>query len=220
MIFDGVKGVIFDFDGTLADSLGVWEDIDIKFMAKRGLYVPENYFEAVSAMNLPQAADYTIKALGLSETPEEIMAEWCEMAVEEYSENVALKPFAKEFVSLLRERGIKTAVATANERELLIPALRNNGAEELFDAVATTSEVKRGKGFPDVYDLAAERLGVPPSRCAVIEDIPAGVTGAKSGGYITVGIYDKRSERYREEMKKTADHYVSDFIELSELLKK
>lgn len=209
-----IKGAIFDFDGTLADSLHVWSDIDYNFMNKRGLKVPDDYYKAVAPMNLYQAAVYTIELLKLNETPEQVMEEWYDMARDEYANNVLLKPQAKEFVELLRENGVKTALATAGDSEFFIPALKNNGAEGLFDAYALTSEVEREKGSPDVYDLAAERLGVPPEECAVFEDIAAGIRGAKAGGYIAVGVYDVRSAHDEQEIKTAADLYVRDFSEL------
>ena len=98
MIFDKFKAMIFDFDGTLADSLDVWADIDIKFAQKRGLVLPEDYFVHVSTMNFPDAAVYTKEVYGLSEAPEEIVKEWSDMAIREYSENVRLKENAAEFV--------------------------------------------------------------------------------------------------------------------------
>ena len=180
--FKDFKGIIFDFDGTLADSLDVWADIDINFAKKRGLSLPKDYFLRVSAMNLPEAAVYTKEIYKLADTPEQIMNEWYEMAVMEYSQKVRFKPYALDFVKAIKNLGIKTAIATANEKELIFPCLKNNGAEDLFDAFAPTSAVSRAKGFPDVYDYAAKLLGLTAAECVVIEDIPAGVRGAKSGG--------------------------------------
>lgn len=216
--FKKIKGVIFDFDGTLADSLGVWGEIDIQFMKKRGFEVPEGYEKIISAMNFIQAAEYTIELMGLKETPQQVAQEWYEMAISEYAHNVYFKENAKRFVEILRSKGIKTAIATASERELIFPALENNKASQLFDAIATTSEVKRGKGFPDVYDLARDRLGLRTEECVVVEDILQGIQGAKIGGYIAVGVYEKRSEESAQEIKKNADFYVQNFTQLIDMI--
>lgn len=218
MDFSKIKGVIFDFDGTLADSLGVWESIDVKFMKKRGLEVPQGYVDKISVMNFSQAAAYTIELLGLDETPEEVISEWQELAEAEYRTNVFFKDNAKEFVTLLKARGIKTAVATASEMELVMPALENNGAADLFDAFAVTGEVKRGKGFPDVYDLARERLGLEVCDCVVFEDIAAAVKGAKDGGYKTVAVFDERSIKDRKKLEEIADMYVENYEQLVHML--
>lgn len=214
MLFNGIKAAIFDFDGTLADSMEVWAEVDFKFLNKRGIKVPNNYFDDICSMNFIQAAEYTIKTFNLKESPKQIMSEWLELASYEYSNNVLLKPFSKKFVQLLRDNGIKIAIATAGDEKLFLPALENNNALELFDTYATTSEVKRGKGFPDVYDLVAERLGLPVENCVVFEDIAVAVKGAKDGGYKTVAVYDKRSEKDIEIMKLTADFYANSFKDL------
>lgn len=216
MLSDKFRGAVFDFDGTLADSLHVWSDIDEKFMAKRGLSVPKDYFMSVASMDLSEAAVYTIELLGLNESPEAVMQEWCGMAQYEYEHNVFLKAGAKEFVSFLRENGIKTAIATASAESFFLSALKNNNADALFDAYATTAEVGRGKGFPDVYDLAAKRIGCAPGECLVFEDIAAGIKGAKDGGYIAVGVYDSRSAGDEREIKRLADMYAEDYFQLKE----
>lgn len=218
MIFDKFKAMIFDFDGTLADSLDVWADIDIKFAQKRGLVLPEDYFVHVSTMNFPDAAVYTKEVYGLSEAPEEIVKEWSDMAIREYSENVRLKENAAEFVRKIRSLGKKTAIATASEKELVFPCLENNGASQLFDVFSPTSAVKRAKGFPDVYDHAAGLLGVSPDECAVIEDIPAGIKGAKDGGYFTIAMYDRHSIKDMDNLKRDADIFVMNFKELIDML--
>jgi len=117
-------------------------------------------------------------------------------------------------VRFLKQNGIKTAIASASETELIFPALKNNNAENLFDAFAMTKEVKRGKGFPDVYDLACERMGLLPSECVVFEDIVEAVKGAKMGGYKTVAVYDERSKKDREVLRSLADLYIDSFCEL------
>lgn len=220
MLFNDVKGAIFDFDGTLADSMEIWAEVDAEFLSKRGIEVPVDYYDAICSMNFNQAAEYTIKTFDLSETPEQVMSEWLEMTLFEYTNNVYLKPLAKKFVQLLKDKGIKVAIATASDPQLFIPALENNNAGDLFDTYATTSEVKRGKGFPDVYDLAAKRLELSKDDCVVFEDIVVAVKGAKAGGYKTVAVYDKRSEKDRDEMMSTADYYAETFGDLIQELEK
>ena len=205
---------IFDLDGTLIDSMGMWEQLDADFLARRGLAVPEGYTEAVSSMNFPEAAAYTVRRLGLPESPEEIVREWNSMVAEEYAHGIGLKPHAREYLEFLRDRGIRLGVATALPPELYGPVLKNNGVFPLFAAFADVSEVARGKGFPDVYLLAAERLGVPPCRCAVFEDVLPGVRGAKAAGMTVFGVRDRSSARDEAAIRETADGFLRDFAEL------
>src|SRR5450759_1523760 len=155
------KAAIFDLDGTLIDSMGVWEDIDIDFLAKRHLSVPEGYISEISAKSFKEAAEYTISLFGLKERAEDIIEEWNQMAIDEYSHHVPLKPYAKEYLLFLKGQGIKLGVATALPKVLYEPVLKNNGIYALFDAFASTDEVVHWKGSPDIYLLAAKNWVFP-----------------------------------------------------------
>lgn len=205
------KGAIFDLDGTLIDSMGVWKQIDVDFLGKRGLTVPADYLDAITPMGFEAAADYTIARFGFPETRDEIIREWYDMAIYAYSNTVPLKKGAMEYLKMLKQQNIKMAVATASDKQLVIPALTNNGVIDMFDNITTIQEVPRGKGFPDVYDKAAERMGVNPAECIVFEDILAGINGAHMGGYRAVAIYDEHSVEPAEVMKENADAYIMDF---------
>jgi HAD superfamily hydrolase (TIGR01509 family) len=208
------KGAIFDLDGTLLDSMGVWADIDVDFLARRGIDVPPDYITAVTPMGFMEAAVYTIQRFGLDEKAEDIIEEWNQMSIDAYSHKVALKPKAKEYLLSLKEKGVKLAVATALPPGLYEPALKNNGIYELFDAFSFLSEVERGKGFPDIYLIAAERLGLKPKDCIVFEDIYAGICGAKAGGFRTCGVYDSYSDYEKEKILNTADLFIESFSQL------
>lgn len=188
-----IRAAIFDLDGTLLESLGVWEAMDRRFLAERGIAYTPDYTEAVSAMHFAEAADYTVKRYGFREKPEEIVRIWTEMIRDEYAHVIPMKPGAKEYLASLRERGVKLGVATALSEELYSAVLRNNGVYGWFSAFASVCEGKRGKEFPDVYLLAARRLGVPPAECAVFEDIPEALRGAKAAGMVAVSVFDPRS---------------------------
>lgn len=206
------RGAIFDLDGTLVDSMGVWRQIDVDFLGKRGLSVPPDYLDAITPMGFEAAADYTIDRFGFPETREEIIREWYDMAIYAYANTVPLKKGAMEYLQMLKEQNIKMAVATASDKQLVIPALTNNGVIHMFDNITTVQEVSRGKGFPDVYDKAAERMGIHPAECIVFEDILAGIQGAHMGGYRAVAIFDEHSVEPAEVIKENADAYIMDFM--------
>lgn len=206
-----LKGVIFDLDGTLLDSMNVWERIDEEFLGSRGFEVPSDYIEVITPLGFRETARYTIKRFGLDEKEDDIIAEWTQMAIEAYGHRVELKPNAKKFLISLRERGIKLAIATATMPELCYAALKNNGIEDFFDNITFINEAGRGKGFPDVYLLAAERMGVNPYECVVFEDIPAGISGANMGGFYTVGVYEKTSAHLEKQMREIADEFIYEF---------
>ena len=208
------KGAIFDLDGTLLDSMGVWDQVDIDFLKKRNLPMPDDYKQKIAAMGFPEAARYTIERFGFSETPEMLLQEWREMAREAYALHVDLKPGAKDYLEKLKSQGIPIAAATSGDRELFIPCLKHDDIYEYFDAIVTVSEVKRGKGFPDIYERAAELIGVAPAECMVFEDLTAGVKGALDGGFQAMGILDDSSKKEWESIRKMATCTIRDFREL------
>ena len=208
------KGAIFDLDGTLLDSMRVWDDIDIAFLKKRGLEVPPDYQEAITPLGFLEAARYTIRRFGFPETPEELIQEWHQMAVDAYTYEVELKDGAAEYLRYLKEKGIRMAVATSSSPELYEPALKRNGIYEYFKAFVTVSEVKRGKGFPDIYEKAAEKLSLPPETCVVYEDILKGVEGAKMDDFYVVGVEDIHSSYEKNEIMQLSDRYILSFEEL------
>ena len=208
---------IFDMDGTIMDSLGIWERIDYDFLeVKRGIAVPGNYVDDIAAMSFSEIANYTIARFNLPDTPQELMQEWTDMAAHEYAHNVTLKPFAKEYIERLKKCGKKIILCTSSPEYFFKPALKNNGIYELFDDFANTCEAGVGKDNPKVYLLAAQKAGVSPERCMVFEDVITGIKTARSIGMQTCGVYDDRNSLRQDEIKCLCNHYIESFSELLE----
>ena len=206
-----MKAYIFDLDGTLFDSMGVWLDIDIEFLNKRGIAVPADYQVKVSSMSFPEAAAYTVKQFGLADSVEDLMQEWNNMAAYAYGHTVQMKPYAKEYLLALRKSGVKMAIATSAIPELCEAALRSHGIHEWFDVICNSEEAGCGKSQPDIFLLAAKRLGVQPCDCFVFEDILAAVKSAKSAGMTVYAVYDEASKADWEKIKEAADGVLFDF---------
>jgi len=206
-----MKNYIFDLDGTLFDSASVWRDVDIEFLEKRGFTVPTDYAEAISALTLSQAAEYTIERFELKENAKDIVQEWTSMAAHAYATKVKLKPNVLEYLLALKASGAKLAIATSGAPELFEPALRNNGIFHLFDVICHAREVGVGKSSPAIFLLAAERLGVNPEDCILFDDLLVAIKTAKRIGMITYGVFDPAFEYEWEEIKKTADAVLYDF---------
>jgi len=205
------SAAIFDLDGTLIESMGVWEKIDINFLAERGLSVPENYIEKITPMSFTEAARYTKNLFGLNESQTDIIGQWNRMAVHEYRNNIRLKNNAAEYLKELKCRNVKLGVATALPPALYEPCLDSNGIYDLFDAICSTGQVQQGKEFPDIFLFAAEKLKTLPEACIVFEDILPAVLSAKNAGMTVYGVFDKYSEDVKSEIMDIADGYIYDF---------
>lgn len=194
--------------------MDIWKEIDVKFLGRRGLEVPDDYFRNIAPLGFDGAAAYTIERFGFPETPEQIIEEWYQMAVDAYTKEVELKPFAKEYLLFLKEQGVKLGIATSCETQMFLPALERNGILGLFESYTTVREVPRGKEFPDIYERQAEKMGLLPGECTVFEDILKAVQGANAGGFYTVGVFDLHSAYEWGEIKKQANKFIYSYEEL------
>lgn len=208
------KAAIFDLDGTLLDSMGVWDQVDIDFLSKRGIEVPADYMGKVAAMQFRQIAEYTIARFGLPDTPEALMQEWDDMARVAYSTVVEAKPHAVEYLSYLKRSGAKLAVATSLPPALREPAMKHVGIFDYFDQIVSVDDANDvGKDRPDVFLLAAGRLGVVPEQCTVFEDLLVAMRSAKSVGMRVWAIHDDSSDGDWPDICGLADGVLFDFSE-------
>ena len=150
------------------------------------------------------------------ESAEEVAKEWNQQAKEAYSSTIPLKPYVKEFLHLLRERGAKTAIASSSPRELCLAALRRHEIECCFDAICLSEDVGCGKHRPDVFLLAADKLRV--KNCVVFEDNLTAMKAAKSVGMTICAVYDESSKRDWAEIQSIADYFIYDYREAQILL--
>ena len=209
-----VEAIIFDLDGTLIDSNRVWEDIDKVFFGKRNITIPDDFGDRIAHIGLRNAAIYIKETFNLKESIEDILKEWDDSARYMYENVIQLKPGVSEFLKLVKENGILTAVATVNSPSLYIPCLRRLGVLDYFDYLMDVTESKVGKGDNKMFSLLSSKFNKPIGKTMVFEDIPTPLKTAYEHGYITVGIDDPSSISLRESKKKFSHFYIKDFTDL------
>ena len=214
-----VKAVIFDMDGTLIDSTGIWHEIDKAFFTKRNMELPKDYAQHIVHLGLTQAAIYTKETYHLEESVQDIIKEWHDMSVDMYKYHVPLKEGALELLKLFKDNGIKMAIATANDEPLYRPCIERLGIGDYFDEIADVNTAKEGKQSAKIYLDLANKLGAEPQNTLVLEDMPTCVKTAFKSGFITVAVYDHASKAYDQDKKDNSILFINNFYELLEALK-
>lgn len=208
------EAVIFDLDGTLVDSMGLWEEVDRVYLARFGHDLPDDLQKGIEGKSFHETAIYFKERFRIADSLDTIKQDWHDLAELFYKEQVKTKESARHLLDRIKSLGKPIGIATSNSRELTIMALMNNDIYHYFDTIVSSSEVASGKPSPDVFLKAAENMKVDPSRCLVFEDTHAGVMGAKAAGMTVFAVYDVYSKHSTDIIKKDADQFIYHFDEL------
>ena len=205
---------IFDMDGTLIDSNGIWKDVDTAFLAKRGLPYTRAYYEGVAHTIFPLAAKFTREFCHLPESEEAIMAEWMDMAGDLYGTSVPVKPGVRAYLEKLRDAGERMMVVTSAVPVHCRTALTHLGLMPYFERIVFAQELHREKKDPTLWRLAAETAGVSTEDCTLYDDSVEACRGAKAAGMRAVGVYDPFFAATETEMRAVCSRYIRSFEEL------
>ena len=207
-----LTGAIFDFDGTLLDSMFIWDTIGEDYLRTLGKEPHEDLKETFMTLTLEEAAEYYREHYKVTLSVTEIVDSINAMVEGIYRTKVTLKPGVAEYLRLLKESGVKMCVATVTDRYLVEDTLERLGILHYFCGIFTCAEVGYGKDKPIIYQKALEHLGTAKEETFVFEDSLFALETAKTDGFPTVGVYDMHESR-QEEMKRLADCYVRSFEE-------
>lgn len=210
-----IEAVIFDFDGTLADSMGVWEQIDIEFFGKYNLPLTRENTEVITTLGFEGGSKFVREVLGLNRTEQEIVDEWNDMAVPHYAHDVSFKPGAREFLEWLGGRGIPMGICTSNQRRLVNATLENNDAMHFFSHMTCTNEVGLPKRDPEAFLHASRAMGVDPATTLVLEDTAPCAAAAREAGFTVIGVLDGHVQQDVEGLRAACDIFIESFDELS-----
>lgn len=214
-ILQDIEAVIFDVDGTLVDSMWIWESVDEDYFVKYNLTRPEDFHKDIEGKSYSEVARYYLEHFPeIDRTLEELMDEWTDMAHSKYMHEVVLKQGAYELLNKLHKEGKKIGIATSNGISLVRDMLEALGVAEIFDSVHSACEVKAGKPSPDIYLLVAKELGVRPEHCLVFEDVPMGILAGKNAGMHVCAVEDRYSKPQEEKKRELADYYIQDYNDI------
>ena len=207
-----IKGAIFDLDGTLLDSMFIWDTIGEEYLRSLGKEPHEDLKETFMTLTLEEAAEYYRENYGVTLSVQEIVDGVNSMVEQTYRTKVTLKPGIAEYLAWLKGNGVRMCVAKVTDRYLVEETLERLGVRYYFSEIFTCAEVGFGKDKPVIYQKALEHLGTEKSDTYVFEDMLFALNTAKTDGFPIVGVYD-RHEAHQDELKELADYYIFDFTD-------
>lgn len=209
-----IDGAIFDLDGTLLDSMSMWETIGVRYLKQRQIEAPKNLWEKLKPLSLQQAAEYLRKEYSLPEPLETVMEGINKLIENGYAKTLPLKEGVLEFLQTLYEKHIPMAIATATDKYCVLSALKRLNIEKFFIDVYTCTEVGAGKDKPKVFDVALKNLGTKKENTIIFEDAIHAIVTAKKAKYKVVAVYDAYAKDDEIAIRMAADWYVNKMSDL------
>lgn len=212
------RGAIFDLDGTLVDSMPVWENIGWTYIALLGIAPPQDIGRTLKTMSLAEGAAYFIKELHINKSEQEILNGILALIEKQYRESIPLKPHVMPFLIRLTEAGVKCCVVTASDRSLAEAALSRLGVLEYFAFILTCGDTGCGKNDPAIFQKALCMLGTGADETIVFEDALHAAATAKAAGLTVAAVYDASAAVDMQAMRDAADFYLDSFGEWEKIL--
>ena len=208
------KYAIFDFDGTLVDSMPYWQMEERNFLTQRGVTAPEEMdatSERIKPLGILEASEVMVRRFRFPDDPKEVAAGFVAAMSVRYRESIPAKDGAREYLDALKRAGVRMGVASGTGAELIEACLRRLGMRDYFEFALSCLDVGAGKDRPDIYFAAARRLGANPAEIAVYEDSAIAMRTVKGAGFYGVGVYDAQGAAHWDELQALADESLSDW---------
>lgn len=217
---DKIEAVIFDLDGTLIDSMGIWVKVDLEFMKKKNIpFTPDLFEEVPEGNSFQELAVFIKEKFNLTESVQSICQEWTDMVQDHYENQIELKPGVTELLQFLHQNKVKMAIGTSNSFLLTEAVLQNNNVRHFFDVIISGDQDVRGKPYPDIFLKAAQELNVQPKNCIVLEDTLAGAKSAYNAGMKLIMVKDENSVHEWDDIEKIAIFSEKEIFEINKFLK-
>ncbi len=211
LVKGGIKAAIFDYDGTIVDSMPMWLQASSNYVRSLGKVPAQDLDNRIKNLGLEEGAAVFRDEYGAVGTTEEIVEAVLDMVRDNYRYRIKPKAGVLEVLEDLKAAGVKMVVATASARDMIEICNEVNGLEEYFEAVFTCVEVGANKRKPDIYLEAAKFLGVKPEEALVFEDVHHAAKTACEAGFPVVGIYDDASFLEKDDIYAVSSLYIEDY---------
>ena len=208
---------LFDFDGTLVDSMPTFVSAMLRILDENGIKYGQDIIKIITPLGLNGVAEYYLKEMGVKMSKEQLMQLMMDYMLHGYFHTIPAKAHVIETLQELKKRGASLNVLTASPHLTLDACLKRLGMWELFDNIWSCDDFATTKADPEIYKMAAQRLGRPVDKVLFLDDNLSADMTAKSAGMPTCGVYDPSSEDYVEQIKAATDYYIYDFQELLSL---
>ncbi len=215
-----MKELIFDFDGTLVDSMRQWGGKMLNILKVYGISYPDDIIKTVTPLGDRGTAQYFIRTFGIESTVEELIAMMDAYALPEYSHRIVAKETVEDTIRVLREKGYRLHVLTASPHKMLDVCLKRIGLYDLFENVWSCDDFGTTKGDVRIYHEVAARVGASVGDCIFLDDNVHALSVAKNAGMTVVGVYDESAEEMKDEVISLAAAYLYRMEELLSFLEK
>lgn len=212
-----MKTYLFDFDGTLVDSMPTYVDVMKRILDENNIAYGDDLVKIITPLGFMGTAKYFREELGLDMPLDELAKKMGARAIEEYTYNVPAKNNVIKVLNELKSKGASLNVLTASPHITLDPCLKRLGIYDLFDNVWSCDDFNTTKADPDIYVRAAEKMGVDVSKVLFLDDNYNADKTAKTAGMKVCGVYDESSKEYESEIRDICDFYINDFSELKDI---
>lgn len=208
---------LFDFDGTLVDSMPTYASAMLRILDENGIVYDSDIVKIITPLGLNGTAEYYIRDLGLRMPKETLLSLMREYMLDGYYYKIPAKSNVIPVLKELKRRGASLNVLTASPHITLDACLKRLGMWELFDHIWSCDDFGTTKADPRIYEMAAQRMNTTVDKVLFLDDNLNADTVAKSAGMQVCGVYDDSSREYVEQIKAATDYYIYDFQELPAL---
>lgn len=212
------KAYLFDFDGTLVDSMPSYIETMTSILDECNIKYGDDLIKIITPLGFMGTAKYFIEDLGVKLSIEELAKKMGERAIYEYTYKIQAKANVIETLKKLKEGGADLNVLTASPHLTLDPCLKRLGIFDMFTNVWSCDDFNTTKADPEIYKMAAEKMGFPIEEILFVDDNFNADKSAKLSGIKVSGIYDESSKEFEDEIRAVADYYVHDFSELLDII--